>query len=328
MIETEPLSSEILRALRGPRSQVAFSRRLGYRSNVAHTWETGRRWPTASRVFSAARRVGVDIEGHIRRFYKVDSGFLDEVDLTRRDGVAVLLRDLRRQLPIREISERTGRSRFAVSRWLSGAAEPRLPDLLRVIDACTQRMLDFVAVFVDPAVLPSARDEWIRLEAARTLFWRRPAAQLVLLSLELEGYRHLPRHDDRWLAARLDVPLYELVADLERLQSTGQITWTGSHYAIGEVRTVDTRRNPGAGTDLKRYWANVALERLDEDEASSSYNVFSVSSADLERIIELYRSTYRHMRAIVASSEPGDRMVLVQQQVIPLDRTRQGGNGG
>jgi DNA-binding transcriptional regulator YiaG len=37
----ESLSSELVRALRGRRSQQAFSRRLGYSANVLYTWEKG-----------------------------------------------------------------------------------------------------------------------------------------------------------------------------------------------------------------------------------------------------------------------------------------------
>jgi len=62
----EVMAAELLRALRGRRSQVAFSRRLGYRSNVAHTWETGKRWPTAAVTLRAARRVGVDLDAGLR----------------------------------------------------------------------------------------------------------------------------------------------------------------------------------------------------------------------------------------------------------------------
>jgi len=296
-----------------------MSRRLGYRSNVATTWESGRRWPTASRVLWAAKRLGVDVEGGLRRFYAIDSHFLDEVDATAPAGVAALLQHMRQDLPITLVAQRAGRSRFQVSRWLKGQAEPRLPDFLRMIGATTHRTLDFVEVLVDPASLPSAREEWHRLEQARSLFWRRPAAQLVLLALELDDYRQLPAHDDQWLAKRLSLPLYEVVDLLDRLVSTGQATRDGAHYSIGQVRTVDTRRHPAAGEDMKRFWAGVGTDRLLDPGAHCAYNVFTVSEADLQRIVELYQTAYRRMRGIVAASSPGERLVLVHRQIVPLD---------
>ncbi len=315
----ETIGSQLMRALRGHRSQVAFSRRLGYRSNVAATWEGGRRWPTAAIVFRAAERVNVDVIGGLHRFYRVDAAFLDALDLSTSEGVAALLEDSRRDLPFSEVAARTGASRFQVSRWFHGISEPRLPDLLRLIDATTQRLLDFVAIFVDPASLPAVAEDWARLEASRTLFWRLPHAQLVLLALELQPYRDLPAHDEAWLADRLGLEVYEVVGAVERLLATAQIRWDDKHLAPDRVQTVDTRRHPEAGAALKRWWAKRAVDRLDTDGTSWSYNAFTVSEADHERIVELYRSTYRQMRAIVASSEPAERLVFVQQVVLPLE---------
>ena len=320
MEDTKAIARDILRNLRGSRSQVAFSRRLGYRSNVAHTWETGKRMPTGSVVFSALHRLGVDVRERIRRFTRVEPAFLSEVDPHSPEGVAAFLRELRRDTPIQEVVRRTGLSRYQVSRFLSGGAEPRLPDLLRLIDGLTARLLDAVALFADPGALPSTSEAWRRLEAARSLFWRHPRAQLVLLALDLDAYRAQPAHDDAWLARRLDLELYEVAADLERLAHTGQIAWDGTHWTLAEVHTVDTRRYPEAGLALKRWWTERAKQGMDHPDASMSYNVFTVSEADLQRIIQLHRSTYAQLRTIVAASQPSERLVLVQHHILPLDR--------
>ena len=62
------LAGQLIRALRGKRSQVALSRRLQYDSNVLYTWESGRRAPTAAVFFDLARRVGVDVPQAIDNF--------------------------------------------------------------------------------------------------------------------------------------------------------------------------------------------------------------------------------------------------------------------
>ena len=318
-MDHELLSSELLRALRGNRSQIAFSRRLGYRSNVAATWEAGRRWPSAAVVLMAAGRVGVDLRAGLQRFYKVDAAVLRDHDPASPEGIAAMLRDWKRDRAITEIAEASGSSRYQVSRWLSGASQPRMPEFLRLVDAMTQRLLDFVAVLVDPAVLPSAAAAWDQLESARSLFWRMPSAQLVLLGLDLHGYRSLPAHDDGWLADRLGMELYDVVAALDRLAYTGQIERSGALWAPARVQTVDTGRNPAAGASLKRWWARQALDRLDRPETSWSYNAFTVAAADLPAIVELQRSTFRAMRALVAGSQPSERVVVVHQVVVPLD---------
>ena len=57
-VDIERIARGLLRELRGRRSQVQWSRRLGYRSNVAYAWESGRRWPTAAETLRAAGRSG------------------------------------------------------------------------------------------------------------------------------------------------------------------------------------------------------------------------------------------------------------------------------
>ncbi|MCA9490556.1 MAG: DUF4423 domain-containing protein [Myxococcales bacterium] len=318
-LDFEAMSVDLIRALRGPRSQTAFARRLGYRSNVVYTWESGRRWPDASTFLQAAGRVGIDVPEAIRAFYRSDPPWLEDHDPASPEGVAALLSDLRGATPVREVAERAERSRFAVSRWLRGCAEPRLPELLRMIEATSLRAVDFVAQFADPSQLPSTRRAWQRQEAARDLAWRLPWTQAVLLGLDLAGYRALSEHDDAWLAARLGLRVEEVAAALVALRDAGQARFDGRRWSPVEVATLDARRR-GSGTALKEHWSRVALDRLAHGSAGTfSYNLFTVSEADLARIEELQRAHYRAVRAIVAESEPSERIVLLNLQLVPLD---------
>ncbi|MDD9932249.1 MAG: DUF4423 domain-containing protein [Myxococcales bacterium] len=49
-----------------------------------------------------------------------------------------------------------------------------------------------------------------------------------------------------------------------------------------------------------------------------AYNLCGVSERDLTRIRELHSAYYRELRAIVASSEPVDHVLLVNLQLVPL----------
>ena len=61
------IARELLVAIRGHRSQTAFSRWLGYRSNVVYSWEAGRRWPTGAEFFRVCQRAGVDVVAALER---------------------------------------------------------------------------------------------------------------------------------------------------------------------------------------------------------------------------------------------------------------------
>ena len=316
-MDVEALSCALVRSLRGERSQRALSRRLQYTTNVVYLWESGRRWPTAAAFFWLAHRSDIDVEAAVRRFVPLEP---DAPPLWRPEGVAALLRKLQGATPALELARRTGRSRDAVGRWLRGDAEPRLPDLLRLVDAASTRLLDFVALFVDPATLPPdiAATAWRRLEAARRLTHEQPWAPAVLLSLELEAYQALSRHDDGWLARRLGLPLQTVSTCLALLADAGQIQPAARGlWRRVEVQSVDTRI-PSRPNDLKRWWSQVALDRIDAD-GNCSFTICAVSEADFVRIQALQRSYYRDLRALIAESTPSERVVLVNLQTLALD---------
>jgi transcriptional regulator with XRE-family HTH domain len=317
-LDFEAVASDLVRALRGRRSQPAFSRRLGYRSNVVYTWESGRRWPSASTFLRAAARIGVDLNAAISSFHRGDPPWLSALDPASPEGVAALLDGLRGDVAVGRVAERAGRSRFATARWLKGGAEPRLPDLLRVVEATSLRALDFVALFADPALMPSTRAPWSRLQGARALAWASPWSQAVVLALELADYRALLAHDDAWLAGRLGVPEAVVREAIEALSGAGHLRRDGARLAPVEVRSVDLRA-PRSGNELKLFWADIARERLRSGATGVfSYNLFSVSEVDLARLEEMHRAHYRAVRELVASSAPSERVVLLQLQLVPL----------
>ncbi|MCP4445119.1 MAG: DUF4423 domain-containing protein [Myxococcales bacterium] len=319
-LDFEVLAAQILRSLRGQRSQVGFSRRLKYKSNVAYLWESGRNWPKASVFFWAASRVGIDAHDAVERFYGDVPKWLVNADLSDSQSVARLLEDLRGDTPIQELSSRTERSRYAVARWLKGDAAPRLPDFLRMIDATSQRLLDFVALLVDIDTLPILEEPWRELQAAKDLVARIPWAPAVLLALQTEDYLALKRHEPGWIAARLGLPIEVEDECMDLLRASGQVRPSGKRLRVVRIQSIDTRADPSAGRKLREWWARVGLDYIrDERPGLFSFNVFSVSQVDYERLQEMHRSYYRSMRALIAASSPEQRVVAANVQLFPLD---------
>jgi len=320
--EYDAIASEFLRAIRGKRSQTAFSRRLGYRTNVLYLWEAGRSFPTAAATLSAVARSGVDIRDALAHFYHRTPEWLESCDPSSRQGVASLLNDLRGRTGISELAKSTGKSRFALARWLRGDAEPKLPEFFLLIEKTSLRLLDFIKCFVDPAQLPSVARAWDELEATRRAAFDMPWTQAVLRTLELRDYADLERHVPGWIAKRISIGMKEEQQCLQLLARTHQITFRHGHWQLRDVMAVDTRRDPAAERLVKRWWNEVALSRLDQGATGiSSYNVFAVSEKDLATINDLYRAYFRQIRAIIAQSEPSERVVLASMQLLPLDES-------
>jgi len=318
-VDYEKLAIELVRELRGRRSQSAFSRRLGYRSNAVYAWEAGRAFPTAAAFFRSLKRAGRDVDAALARFYRVPAERSDWLDLTTREGVARLLNDLRGRTSVVDLAGAAQRSRFAVARWLKGIAEPRLPDFLRLIECASLRLLDFLACFSDPAKLPSIASAWQTLENARRAVYELPWSAAVLRVIELEAYRALKRHEPGFIARWLQIPREEEERCVALLLESGQIKKERGRLIPGAALTVDTRRDPERSRQVKAWWADLARERLLRGvEGTFSYNLFSVSRADLERIQELHRAYFRELRRIVADSEPSECIALATVHLFEL----------
>ena len=318
-MDFEKLASELVFLLRGRRSQSALSRRLGYRSNVVYAWECGRAWPTASGFFVALERLGHPMRAQLSAFYNLPPEPTQLPDLRTPAGAARFLDDLRGHTSVVDLAQAAQRSRFAVARWLKGQSEPRLPDFLRLVECASLRLLDFLACFVDPSRLPSAAAKWRVLEGARRAAYDMPWSHAVLRVIELESYRALPRHQPGFIADWLQITREQEESAVTLLLETGQIKRQRGRLVPGASLTVDTRRDEGHARQAKAWWTEVALERMRRgDEGTFSYNLFSVSRSDLERIRELHRAFYRELRRIVADSEPSECIALANVHLLEI----------
>ncbi len=317
MIDHAALTRDLVRALRAHRSQTALSRRLRYRSNVVYLWESGRRSPTPQSFFWLAHRTGVDVIAALDRFLPERQGGGDEPWTLA--GAAQVLQDLRGQRSAAELARHLGVSRHSVARWLRGETEARLPDFFDLVQYCTSGLLDFAALFTDPGELPSVALAWTQLQAARALVREQPWAPAILLATELAEYRALGSHQPGWIAARLGLDPEIEARAIALLAAAGQLRQQDGLWEWVQVQSVDTR-TPGRKVDLKRWWAGVALDRIAEDtDGLVSWNLFTVSQADYERIQTLQRQYYRAVRQVVEESEDKERLVLANLSLIALD---------
>lgn len=316
------ISQELVKALRGEATQEQASRELGFTSNVFYPWESGRRAPEASRIFRLGELRGLPIGGRVRAFVEAETQARLRLGTPR--GVQWLVKRLLGEASQSHVAERVGVDRTTVGRWVQGKTEPRLPELLELVQVTTQRLLPFVGCFWDPGELDATREAWRDLEAQARLAYDEPFSHAILRALELDGYQRLPRHRDEFLAEQLGMSEEEVRQKLRALEQAGQIAWRGCRYELARVMTVDTRRDPEANKKLKLHWGRVSLERLRGDcfheRALFSYNLFAVPQSTFEQIRKLHLEYYEAVRALVDEAEGADQVVLLNAHLLPLSR--------
>lgn len=319
MVNYEHASRELISALRGKRSQAVMNRRLGYRSNAIYTWETGRCHPAMSKFLVLLERVGVSPREWLSNFTRFDMPSNDD----RADLVRAFVLQLRGNLSIAELARLTGRSRYAVMRWFGGKAELTLPQFLEVVEATTHRSLDLIAALVDPTLLPATAREFRKLRAAREVAYDSPWSHAVLRCLELQEYLALPEHEAGFVARRLGITLEQEEDCLARLAAAGQIRKRNRRWTFGKPTTVDTRSERDRDRELRAFWARVSADRARQTRILG-YNLFAVSKADEDRIVELSRNYFEQVRSIVSVSAPSERVLLLNLSLLPFEAAENG----
>jgi transcriptional regulator with XRE-family HTH domain len=286
----EIVARQLIRAIRGRRSQEAFSRRLGYSSNPVADWEAGRRFPTAAETFRACRLSGIDVVSACERFNpSEDEGGLGAADDA---SVAAWLAGLRGNTAIKDVASRVVESRYAVARWLGGETRPRLPEFLALVEALTNRLSDLVAELVPIESVPALLEAHRQRHASRRVAFDEPWVAAVMVLLETTAYQDLGRHVDGWIAERLEIPLEVEQRCLAQLEAAGLVSCEPG--------------DPEGTKRLKAHWASLGAARARRlhDGDLVSYNVVAVSRDDLERIREAHVRYFMEVRSIVASSRP------------------------
>lgn len=306
---------ELLRALRGKRSQGAFSRRLGYRSNVACDWEAGRRFPTAARTLAHCERLGLPVQAAFEAFQPACATAL------RTDGafsVGRWLDALRGSTSTVALAKRSGFSRYALARWFAAQAEPPLPSFLHLVEEITGRVSDLVQALVRIEQVPSLLDAHRRRTAAKRLAFDHPWTEAILRVMETTSYRELPVHRAGYIARQLNITETQEAVALRNLEQAGILSLENGRYRDVLPLTVDTNAAPKDLNQLKAHWTRVCLERLTAPRATDwlGYNVVSLSESDLARVHDVLRHAFREIRAIAAASEPVETVALLNLQLV------------
>jgi transcriptional regulator with XRE-family HTH domain len=310
------LVRQLVRALRGKRSQTALSRRLGYRSNVLYTWESGRREPSASELFRIALRTGASVPRALASF-PVD---LEGVDVRKRAGIAKLLEQLRGEVRLIDIAARCGVSRYTASRWMSGQTEPRASELLVLIEALTFRAVDFVTALAPPEELPEIAGAWNELRTRRRIAFTHPWSQAILRQLETRAYAALARHRHGWLAARLGISTEEEAASVDALSAAGLVRWDGRRWATEPVAVDTSMATEEERRRLKLHWVDAGRRRLEAgDDGLFSWSVFAVSREDLAQLRALHVRYMQSLRQIIDASSPSEVVAVVNAQLFALE---------
>lgn len=309
------VAMELVRAVRGARTQKSLSRALGYRSNVLFSWESGRDAPSARKFFRLVRLTGAPPLQRLAGFGRP----LPSICPSHREGMREYLNLIAGNRTRRDLALHLGRDRFAVGRWFRADSEIPLPEFLQVVELCTLALVDFIACLVDPRSLPSIAPLYARIEAARQAASEMPWSHAIVHMVDLPAYKALPRHQVGWFASRLGISVGDETQCLELLVRMGRLALTSGRYASTEDLSVDVRRDPEVTRKLASFWMARGAERvLIPGQGRFAFNTFGICRKDFDRLKDLQSRYFAELRAIVGESRAPELVAVATFQLFSL----------
>jgi transcriptional regulator with XRE-family HTH domain len=281
---------------------------MGFAANPVRTWEAGRRVPTVLQVLHLARVVGVTPETSFAKFHPptapdaLDHETLTQWMVAQQGGTS-----------INQLAERSGLSRFAVSRALRGTTEIRLPQFLAVVHAMTDRVDDLIAAFVPIEEVPALEELHKWRKTQRELAFVEPWSEAITRLLETKPYQRR-KHQEGWIAAKLGIPLEIEKRCVERMLAAGIVSWRDERLSLNKTATIYTGQRPEDVAKIKAHWMNVAKERMAAPREGDrfAYNIMSLSEEDYQKVQGILEDTYRQIRSVVAASKNEGVAALLQ----------------
>ena len=312
MFQVAQVRTELLCAIRGKRSQLSVSRKMGYSFNQVGRWESGQTrllWSDFDRFCQACRQ---DLNAALKtRFPSVNGS----------SQIVVLLRTLVGSATVAEVSRVTTISRDILSHIFRGKTSPTLDQVLTLLWTFHPSYIDFLGDIVELKRIPSLHEAYQRRCDLYKLYFRCPWVGAVERCFELDEYRNLAQHQPGFAARRAGLDLRLETEAIQLLLEIGAIRWRDKKYDV--VDTFSEVSGPEAQLNgIIRYWLQRAEKNLKDTRKGrhySAYRVFTTSTETYDEIRQEYAAFHRRVSQLIAQDKykPTELRVLVTQLFDP-----------
>lgn len=313
-MDTKKVQAELIKAIRGQRTQGQVSQRLGSKFNIVYKWESGRTkisWPDFVRLCKVCK---VDLKSALSKSVRFHHP-LDRADL--------LVKALGSPTDISESARVLKVSRFTYSDWLSGKRVPTLEQILKMLTSI-RGLVGFLEHLVPIEQIPSLSVESKFQKRSLQALEEEPFIFVAQLAMELDAYQKMKTHQEGYLAKKLGISLARERELIEKLLQLNRIAWRNHKYEVLDSGSVSTISQWDRHKKGVHYWARFGLDVLAQMDApiegqKFNFLLFSVSSSTREKMQEAYRDFYFRLRALYAAEKGSkEEIMLLNTQFLSL----------
>lgn len=298
---------DIVREIRGERSQESVNSALGLNFNQMHRWESGRKRILWSEFVEFCRICDISLVNALQ----------ETVQYSRQvDQGHILFSHLVPSLELEAFTSRYQVGAQVARRWRGGESNLTLEGALQAIEFRMHSVLPFLGKILDISRVPILAKISAAEQARRELLYMHPALGMLLTTLHVDKVRRAPRHDLKLFLEYMPINPDYLQQLLDLGVSTGLLLEVDGRYDTPNL-ALNMRANPRRALDFYRYWTQRA-EEVQRDIASETSDTFFptfivTTNAESRRKIS---EAIAHLRTTIAnavrSDDPIDRMSVIQ----------------
>lgn len=307
------IKKELLKCIRGQKSQTQINRKLGFGFNQIYRWESGLvriSWGDFVKLCDACK---VDLKNALQKTVK----FSDE----KIDGTS-LVKALIGSDKITKIAKEVKISRFILSDWIKGHSEPPLEGILKLL-AHQDLLMYFIESLIDIKDSELFNKIASDKKSGLNFFYENPPASAVLMCLELKSYQNLSKHSSQFISQKAQMVEADVDKYLQQMLQLNLINLENGKYNKNAAK-FNTKGDFEGDKQLRSYWVHKGLQfdrkRLQITEDSSFG--YMLVSADKKKIAKMKEAYLQALQAFYSfgddSHSDDDELTILTFQMFPL----------
>ncbi len=297
------LAQEILRSLRGSKSQAYLNKKLGFTGNQVYRWEKGLRHIDWSDFVEVCRVQNVDL----LKIFQVHFGYKEK----SLKG-ALLVEYFVGNLTMKDAVQVTGFSRSVLTKWMKETTSPQLHHILQLIEFPNQLLLTFVREVAGTYHFQSLEKYENHIQKLKEFYYAEPMLAGITAFLESSCFEN-KKEFVRAMAQTFHTDEGHIESLLKRMAQLGLIEDTKSVAKV-KIRNVDTRGSFDGSLRLRKYWYRFALQTLEKLQPQQTHHlfpfvVFCISEKAEKKLREAHYHYLAQIKAIVGE-DAGDKNIV------------------
>lgn len=258
-------AQELIRFLRSKQSTHQMSVDLKFTYNIVSRWESGIKNILWADIVAICKLREIDLQKVLEDL----CGIKTNEGLAGKDIVDFFIRTFSPTTYLRKHI-----SAQKLRRLQLGKTQLTLNDFLVILEVCTARSERFFSLLLGSDPLRSLEN--VRLKDYTKIAETVPIAPAIRSYLQLEEYRHSPKHSDIQISLALGLKAAQVKEVINALVKSEAIHFKGQHY-INNLAFVDLRAGSRKETSraVHRYWRDQISKSLAESGAEPSSRVQS-----------------------------------------------------